>query len=427
MDTTNTNVDEKSSSRDMQASQASGMRRLPIMALFVANTISSVGNVLTFLAIPWFVLQITRSYALMGLTAFMSASSAIISTFFGSLFVDRLGYKRASVVSDVASCLGVLLIPLCYQVFGLAFWTLLVLVFLSGLPKAPGGVARDSMVPDLAALAQMSLERTNAMIDSARRISSFIGAPLAGFLIVLLGTSNLLWCDAVSFFISALLIALTVPTFALHERHKSKEQQGTYLSRLGEDLRFLGKQQVILTLVFTVMVTELLDAADSTVITPVYVKQVFGNPIVLGLLWGIFGGMAFLGTIIFGAIGHRLPRQLTFGLCFMLVGLRFWSMAFYLPLWMLIGVFALAGLAVGPLNPLILTAQQRLIPAEMRARILSIVSAGYMAGTPLGGLLGGGLITWLGLTSSLFVIAVGYLLATSSLLVNPKLRSLDRR
>jgi MFS family permease len=174
------------------------------------------------------------------------------------------------------------------------------------------------------------------------------------------------------------------------------------------------------------MITELLDAADSTVIMPVYVKQVFDNPIVLGLLWGVFGGMAFLGTITFGAIGHRLPRRLTFSLCFMLLGLRFWSMAFYLPLWALIGIFALAGLAAGPLNPLILTVQQQLIPAQMRARILSIVSAGYMAGTPLGGLLGGGLITWIGLTPSLFLMAVCYLLATGSLLVNPGLRDLDQ-
>jgi MFS family permease len=110
----------------------------------------------------------------------------------------------------------------------------------------------------------------------------------------------------------------------------------------------------------------------------------------------------------------------------MLLGLRFWSMAFYLPLWALIGIFALAGLAAGPLNPLILTVQQRLIPAEIRARILSIVSTGYMAGTPLGGLLGGALITWIGLTPSLFLIAVCYLLATSRLLVNPGLKSLDQ-
>lgn len=429
METTNTNVNEKAVDiiQGPQSSQASGKRRLLVMALFVANTISSVGNALTFLAIPWFVLQITGSYALMGVTAFVSALSSVISTFFGSLFVDRLGYKRASVVSDLASCLGVLLIPLCYRTLGLAFWTLLPLVFLSGLLKAPGGVARDSMVPDLAELARMRLERVNAMIDGARRVSGFIGAPLAGLLIVLLGTSNLLWCDAISFFISALLIGSAVPLFAptLRENHPRKEQRDSYLSKLTGDLGFLGNQQMLLILVFTVMITELLDAADSTVVMPVYVKQVFDNPIVLGLLWGVFGGMAFLGTIIFGAIGHHLPRRLTFSLCFILLGLRFWSMAFYLPLWALIGVFALAGLAAGPINPLILTVQQRLIPARMRARILSIVSAGYMAGTPLGGLLGGGLTTWVGLTPSLFLMAVCYLLVTSSLLVNPGLKNLD--
>ncbi|MGH2500884.1 MAG: MFS transporter, partial [Ktedonobacterales bacterium] len=45
-------------------------RRLPLYALFGANAISSTGDVLTFLAIPWFVLQSTGSVAQTGLTAF---------------------------------------------------------------------------------------------------------------------------------------------------------------------------------------------------------------------------------------------------------------------------------------------------------------------------------------------------------------------
>lgn len=96
MDTTTTHGNERTGSnhRAQQGSQTSKMRRPPVMALSVANTISSVGNVLTFLAIPWFVLQTTRSYTLMAVTAFVSALSTIISIFFGSLFVDRLGYIR---------------------------------------------------------------------------------------------------------------------------------------------------------------------------------------------------------------------------------------------------------------------------------------------------------------------------------------------
>src|SRR5260221_4016841 len=186
-------------------------RRLPLYALFTANTISFVGDVLMFIAIPWFVLQTTGSVAKTGIAAFFETLPTFISAFLGSALVDRLGYKRMSVVSDTTSCISVALIPLLYHATGLAFWQLLVLVFLAGFFQAPGSTARSSLVPDLAPLARMPLVRANAASDGIRRVSTFIGAPLAGILIAILGTSNLLWLDAISFAISAALIGLAVP------------------------------------------------------------------------------------------------------------------------------------------------------------------------------------------------------------------------
>ena len=80
-----------------------------------------------FLAIPWFVLQTTGSVAQTGIAAFASAASVGISALLGSAFIDRLGFHRASVVSDLASTAGVALIPLLYATVGLPIWTLLVL------------------------------------------------------------------------------------------------------------------------------------------------------------------------------------------------------------------------------------------------------------------------------------------------------------
>src|SRR5215469_9859823 len=163
------------------------------------------------LAIPWFVLQTTGSVAQTGIAAFASAASIGISALLGSAFVDRLGFKRASVVSDVASTAGVALIPLLYATVGLPFWTLLVLVFISGFLATPGQTARSALVPELAQLANMRLERVSAAKDSVTRLSRFIGAPLAGVLIAVVATNSLLWIDAATFAVSALAIGLAVP------------------------------------------------------------------------------------------------------------------------------------------------------------------------------------------------------------------------
>src|SRR5438876_4776776 len=124
----------------------------PIYALFIGNIISYIGNNLTLLAIPWFVLQTTGSVAQAGIVGFFSLVSTIASGALSSVLVERLGYKRTSVIGDLLSGLTDLLVPLLYHTIGLALWELLVLVFIGGLLKAPASTARSTLVPNLAEL-----------------------------------------------------------------------------------------------------------------------------------------------------------------------------------------------------------------------------------------------------------------------------------
>lgn len=400
-------------------------KRLPIYTFFAASAISYIGDVLTLLAIPWFVLQTTGSVIQTGITAFFSTLPAVLSAFFGSALVDRLGYKRTSVIGDIASGVTVMLIPLLYNTVGLAFWQLLTLVFLGGLLKSPGVTARTSMVPDLAVMAKMRLERANALSDGVYRVSGFIGAPLAGVLIAVIGTSNLLWFDAASFALSAILIGLAVPSTPI--ANKAEESARGYFAALWEGVRFMQRDAFIISIVVTVMITNLLDGALMSVVGPAYIKHVFQSALPFGLIVAAFGGASFVGTLIFGAIGHRMPRRLTLGIGFTIGGaLRFWVLL--LPILPVIILWhIIAGLAVAPINPLLDTVMQERLPAEMRARVFGAVGAGVLAGIPLGTFASGYLVEWVGLRVTLLVLGALYLLATLSLLVNPALRSMEKR
>src|SRR5579859_943428 len=91
----------------------------PIYALFTGNIISYIGNALTLLAVPWFVLQTTKSVTLAGVVGFFSLVSTIVSSMLSGVLVVRLGYRRTSVASDILSCIAVLFIPLLYHTIGL--------------------------------------------------------------------------------------------------------------------------------------------------------------------------------------------------------------------------------------------------------------------------------------------------------------------
>lgn len=399
--------------------------RVPLFALLCANGISMMGNVLTMIAVPWFVLQTTGSASRTGLVAFFTALPAIIAAFFGGTLVDRAGFKRMSIISDVMSGLTVALIPLLYYALGehFAFWQLLVLVFMGALLDAPGGTARLSLLPDVTRMAGMHLERANSAMLAIQRGSNLLGAPLAGVLIAFLGASNVLWLDAASFALSALMIAALVPSppAGVVEKEKSK-----YLEDLKEGLRFIRRDPLVLAIVSTVMLTNFLDAPLFAVILPVYVKQTFGSAVNLGLIIAGFGAGAMLGTIIFGAIGHRLPRRMTFALSFIIVGLQFFVLASLPPLPFIILSVVVLGLASGPLNPIILTVVQERVPAEMRGRVFGTMTAGAYLAVPLGMLLAGYLLEWKGVRTTLLAQAVCYLTITLSLLINPALREMNK-
>src|SRR5215216_7447722 len=232
---------------------------LPIYSLFAANAISLVGNVLSAIAIPWFVLQTTGSATRTGITGFFTVLPVVLAGFFGGTLVDRLGYKRISIIADLASGVTTALIPLLYFTVGLEFWQLMVLVFLGALLDAPGSTARSALVPELAEMAHMPIERATSLIHIIERGARLIGAPLGGLLIALMGTENVLWLDAASFFISAGIIAVTIK---IHQPVPQEEHKpgGSYFSELREGLSFIFNDKLVLAIVLMVMVTNFLDA-----------------------------------------------------------------------------------------------------------------------------------------------------------------------
>jgi MFS family permease len=418
-------------------------RRSPLYVLYAANAISAIGDVLAFLAVPWFVLQTTGSLTQTGIAAACTTAAVAVSAFFGAAVVDRLGFRRASVISDLASGVSIALIPLLYLLGQLAFWQLLALVFFAGFFTTPGGTARTALVPDLVDLAQARMERVTATSDGIRRISVFLGAPIAGVLIALTSTSNLLWIDAATFAVSALLIRLAVPSGAGHVKRDAVQppaqvsaagrrgplaRVGRYFRDLSQGARFIVRDGVIFSIIVTVMLTNLLDAGFGGVLAPAYIRQVYGDPVVLGIMIAIFGGAAFLGTVLFGAIGHRLPRRQTFGIGFTIGGgTRFLVLALAPIVPVLLAVQVVTGLCIGPINPLISTISFERVPTDLRARVFGTTTAGAMLGTPLGALLAGFSAAWMGTQATLVVFGAVYLLATLSLLVNPALKGMARR
>lgn len=392
------------------------MQKMPFYAFLTANAISLAGNALTMVAVPWFVLETGGSAAQVGLVGFFTALPAVLAAFLGGTLVDRLGHKQSSIVADLASGVTVALIPLLYATVGLQFWQLLVLVFLGALLDAPGNTARQALLPDVAKNTGMRLERANALQQTVQRLSMLIGPALAGVLIMLFGASNVLWVDAATFVVSAALFAVAVP--AVGDRLVDTEP---YLAQIRAGLAFIRGDRLLLTLLLIIATTNFLDAPVFAVILPVYAEQAYGSAANLGIMLSAFGAGAVISALVFGAIGHRLPRRGTFIISFVLVSVPFFVLAQMPAFPAAVGALAFAGLAAGPINPLLMTVIQERVPSAMRGRVFGMIMATALVAAPLGMVLAGLAVETVGVSATLLGMAICYLAVTASQVFNRNL------
>ena len=397
------------------------MKRAPLYALYVADTISLAGNAVAQLAIPWYVLTTTGSPTLTGLVVFFNFLPIVLAGFFGGVIVDRLGFRATSVIADLASAGAVAAIPLLHATVGIELWQLIVLVFVGSLLDAPGGTARAALLPDVAELAGSPMERASGIRSAIQQGAVLIGAPIGGVLVAAFGATTALWLDAASFLVSGALVAVFVPRPG---PRTEVETRGRFLEELAEGFRFAWDQRLVRALVLMILLTNLLEAPFPVVMS-VFANEVYGSAADLGLMYGVWGGAALVGALGYSSVGHRLPRRRTFLCCFAVVPLGYLVLATLPSLPVALVSLAVFGVAAGPITPLLFTVMTEIVPTQLRGRVFGTVRSGAWAAIPLGVLLGGVAVAAVGVATTFLAIGVLLAAVVAYGFFNPAFRELD--
>ncbi|MGW2877021.1 MFS transporter [Streptomyces sp. NPDC001233] len=402
--------------------------RRPLAAALAANLVSIAGNCLTYMGVPWFVLQSTGNAAKAGIVAFCTLLPVVLAAFVSGPVIDRMGRRRVSVASDLAWGVAVAAIPLLQFAGILQFWMLCVLMAMTGLFRAPGETARGVLLPTLAARAGMPLPRAAGLYDGAARCAALTGSALGGVLIAVLGAENVLLVDAATFAVAAPLFAFGVRGLPEAQPLRQVEPASlrAYRRELADGYRFLAGTPLLLGLCLMTLVTRGLDQGWSAVLLPVDARVELDGAIDLGLLNAAFGICALMGALVYGAVASRFRRWPVFTIAFLIGGLpRFVVAAFTDTFAPLAVIMAVEGLAFGVLNPIMATVTYETVPEELRSRVLSATTAAVQLITPLGGLAAGFLVDAAGLPCALLTIGGVYLLATLCPVIFPAWRKMD--
>jgi len=377
---------------------------------------------MTAVAIPWFVLVTSNSVARTSITVFAGAAGVVLALLFGGAAVDRLSFARASVLADLLAGSVISLIPLLYLTIGLPFWLLLVLVFSGALLDTPAMVARYSALPDIAQAAGVRFERVNAVFESVLTIAGLVGPALAGMIIAVVGAVDVLWIDAGTFVLSALLMRMVARGSGLPRPREA--QSGNYFEQIHAALRFVRRETVLFPLILYFAVMSLAIAPIETLFVPVIARDVYHSAYALGLMSSSLAVGALGGNALFGAIGHRLPRRTLFGIGFLVVPANFAVLAFEPRFVVAVVSLGLVGLGLSLTNLLEYTIYFERIPESMRASALGIIGAIGSGPVPVGRLLAGFALAVYGLGVTLGGFALLFAPVPIFMLVAPVFRNL---
>ena len=403
------------------------MSRTPLHGWLVASAISLTGTRVSMIALPLLVLTTTGSATQTGLVALFELVPMVALKVLGGPLIDHLGARRVSIGCDLGSVVAVGLVPLLHEAGALSLPLLLGLVAVAGALRGPGESAKDALAPAVAEHCGVPLERVTGLEGTVERLSSMLGAAIAGILVAAVGAADALVVDAASFGLSALALALTTRALPA-PRPDGEEDAAPYLERLGAGWRFLRGDRVLFGIAVMVALTNLLDAAYVTVLVPVWAVDSGGGAGAIGLVFAAFAACSAVGALCAATWATRLPRYRTYLLAFLVCGLpRFLVFALDSPLWLVVAVSMVAGFAAGFINPVLGAVMFERIPQPLVGRVTSLTTAMCFALMPFGGLLGGLLIAGVGLGPAMLVAGVAYLAVTMLPAVDPRWREMDRR
>ncbi|GIH04524.1 MFS transporter [Rhizocola hellebori] len=373
------------------------------------------GTRMSAVALPWFVLVSTGSVAKMGVVAAAETLPYVLACGLGGPLLDRLGYRRVSIVADAASAAAVLAIPF----LGLNFSLLVGLVAVAGGLRGLGDTSKRVIFRQSVMTSGVDVTRATSINDGLLRLTTLLGAPLAGLLIAAFDAQTVLIIDAGTFGFGAAAIAIAVPAIA------STGSAEPYLKALRGGFSYLRQDRLVAGLLVIFFCTNLFDSAYGSVLIPLWAKEVIGSPVALGLVSASFAVGAVLGNVVFTVVAPRVPRFATYAVGFVIGGApRFLVPAFTDEAWPLYLVSFIAGLGMASVNPIIGAVMFERVPEHMLARVQGLGTAVAWGGIPVGALIGG----WLGgidLAVAFVVLGIGYLVVTLVPFTHPIWRQID--
>ena len=354
-------------------------------------TLSSVGDSLTRVALTWFVFEETNSPQALGILTIAYTAPILIGGFIAGPLLDRFSPRRVMVVDNLIRGLSFAALPFLHALGLLEIWHVYVFAAIYGSLMMVSLAGGPTLIPSLVNRDQ--LETANAMETLSFTLSNVIGPPLAGLLIVWIGTANIIILDAISYFLFAFML---IGISAAQSPHTAVENKSDSLSLMSA-VRLMIANKILLSTTLMFMAFNV-GLGALTVFLPLVSDRIApGSSQVFGALLGALALGEVLSAGLAGSLRMNLRLGVRIALAQMLSGLSLALLVLQASFWAAASGLFLLGFFSAPLTIWAQTLRMRIIPVEMRGRTFALLRTLMQGATPLGGALAGFLLPVIGM------------------------------
>ncbi|WP_262284083.1 MFS transporter [Micromonospora sp. MA102] len=385
--------------------------------LVAGQTATQLGTDVTAIAFPLIaVLVLHATPVQLGVLVAVQNGAFLLLGVPAGVWLDRRRLRPVLIMTDLVRCAALVAVTVTAALGRLTLPLLIAAAAVLAVMRVLFDIGHQSYLPKL--LHRADLLRGNCTLETVRSSGQVAGPSLGGWLTQLVGATNTLLVDAVSFLVSAVCLARIRAPEPVPRRPAPVGT--THEAR--EGLAFVLGDPVLRAIAATSALVNLLFTAATALIILFLVDTVGVSPGAVGVLLSAAPAAALLGAVTAGRLARRigLARAIwlapvvssPFNLLVPLTG-RGWGLAFF--------VVGLLGSGIGQVVYGIAqtTYRQATVPARLQCRVNATMRFLVMGALPLGGLLGGALGEVIGVRSTLLVIGAGLTLAPLPLLLSP--------
>jgi MFS family permease len=384
------------------------------LLLWSGQALSDIGGAVSELAFPLLVLAVTHSPAQAGFVAALRALPATLFSLLAGVLVDHWDRKWVMLVCDAGRALSLASIPVAYALGHLTIWQLYITAFLEGTLMIVFALAKTATLPQVVTRAQLTT--AVAQEEFVEGTTALFGPSLSGVLYTL-GAMFPFLTDAFSYLISLVTLVLIRTPF---QRERTSTRRNVW-AEVAEGVLWVWHQPFILTMTLLMGAGAFVFSGNALIII-ILAQRHHASAVVIGLIFAVGG----IGSILGSWLAPRLDHRLTVGQSILLTRWYFvlsWPLYALAPFPPVLGALEFGIGFVDPIEDVpYFSHRLRLIPDELKGRVLSACRLFPGTMRPLGLALTGILIQRIGIFPTIWLAWAWLLVITVIVTVIPQVR-----